>query len=125
MFASALKVLNRHDLASERRRETSESGQMKIIQVQTQAEAAGAQRVSDMVGDGLRIHGHEVRTVFMWRKTGVYDDDPHVDFVLAGPPEGLLDLVRAVAADKDPSSIQGVASRAPGSTGSHADIGRS
>lgn len=68
---------------------------MKIIQVQTQAEAAGAQRVSDMVGSGLRTLGHEVRTVFMYRKTGVYDDDPHVDFVLNVPPGGLLDQARA------------------------------
>ena len=35
---------------------------MKIIQVQTQAEAAGAQRISTMVGEGLRARGHEVHT---------------------------------------------------------------
>jgi D-inositol-3-phosphate glycosyltransferase len=68
---------------------------MKIIQVQTQAEAAGAQRVSDMVGAGLRDSGHEVRTVFMYRKTNAYDDDPHVDFVRDNPPEGFIDQVRA------------------------------
>lgn len=68
---------------------------MKIIQVQTQAEAAGAQRISDMVGEGLRAAGHEVTTVFMYRKTAVYDDLPHVDFVLKHPPRGLLDQVRA------------------------------
>ena len=35
---------------------------MKIIQVQTQAEAGGAQHVSDMLGAGLRARGHDVRT---------------------------------------------------------------
>lgn len=70
---------------------------MKIVQVQTQAEAAGAQRVSDMVGEGLRARGHEVRTVFMYRKTDAYDDDPNADFVLHGRPRGLADQVRAVA----------------------------
>ncbi len=64
---------------------------MKIIQVQTQAEAAGAQRVSDMVGDGLRARGHTVRTVFMYRKTDVYDGDPFADFIRRTPPSGLFD----------------------------------
>lgn len=69
---------------------------MKIVQVQTQAEAAGAQRVSDMVGDGLRASGHDVRTVFMYRKTEAYDADPHADFILAQRPRGPVDLLRAI-----------------------------
>lgn len=69
---------------------------MKIVQVQTQAEAAGAQRVSDMVGDGLRARGHAVRTIFMYRKTEAYDRDPHADFVLSHRPRGPLDLGRAI-----------------------------
>jgi glycosyltransferase involved in cell wall biosynthesis len=70
---------------------------MKIVQVQTQAEAAGAQRVSDMVGDGLRERGHEVRTVFMYRKTAAYDGDPFADFILREPPRGLAGQIRASA----------------------------
>ncbi|MGN6463887.1 MAG: glycosyltransferase family 4 protein [Rhizobiaceae bacterium] len=70
---------------------------MKIVQVQTQAEAAGAQRVSDMVGEGLRERGHDVRTVFMYRKTTAYDDDPFADFVLRERPRGILGQVRASA----------------------------
>ncbi|MHA6687413.1 glycosyltransferase family 4 protein [Mesorhizobium sp. A556] len=62
---------------------------MKIVQVQTQAEAGGAQRVSDMVGEGLRARGHDVRTVFMYRKTDIYDRDAHADFVLKDRPRGL------------------------------------
>jgi glycosyltransferase involved in cell wall biosynthesis len=69
---------------------------MRIVQVQTQAEAGGAQRISDMVGEGLRSRGHEVRTVFLYRKTDVYDRDPHADFILARPPKGPLEQVRAV-----------------------------
>lgn len=69
---------------------------MKIVQVQTQAEAGGAQRISDMVGEGLRARGHEVRTVFLYRKTDVYDSDPHADFILARPPKGPLEQVGAV-----------------------------
>ncbi|WLS11543.1 glycosyltransferase family 4 protein (plasmid) [Shinella sumterensis] len=69
---------------------------MKILQVQTQAEAAGAQRISDMVGEGLRARGHDVRTVFLYRKTAVYDRDPHADFILMHPPRGVLEQVLAV-----------------------------
>lgn len=68
---------------------------MKIIQVQTQAEAAGAQRVSDMVGDGLRRRGHQVRTVFMYRKTDVYDSNPHADFILQQAPTNIFGQFRA------------------------------
>ncbi|CDX13646.1 Group 1 glycosyl transferase [Mesorhizobium sp. ORS 3324] len=68
---------------------------MRIIQVQTQAEAAGAQRISDMVGEGLRARGHDVRTVFMYRKTEAYDGDPHADFILTEPPRGLPGQMRA------------------------------
>jgi glycosyltransferase involved in cell wall biosynthesis len=71
---------------------------MKIVQVQTQAEAAGAQRVSDIVGQGLRRRGHQVRTVFMYRKTEAYDDDPNADFALRERPRGILDELRAVVA---------------------------
>ena len=69
---------------------------MKIVQVQTQAEAAGAQHVSDMLGAGLRASGHDVRTVFMYRKTDAYDADPHADFVLGRRPLGPFDLLRAI-----------------------------
>jgi L-malate glycosyltransferase len=69
---------------------------MKIVQVQTQAEAGGAQHVSDMLGAGLRARGHEVRTVFMYRKTDAYDGDVHADFVLDRRPSGPFDLLRAI-----------------------------
>lgn len=69
---------------------------MKIVQVQTQATAAGAQRISDMVGEGLRARGHEVRTVFMYRLSDVYDADPHADFLLDHTPRSIIEQVQAV-----------------------------
>ena len=69
---------------------------MKIIQVQTQAEAGGAQRVSEMLGEGLRARGHDVRTAFLYRKTDAYDRDPHADFMLDCPPRNLFEQVAAV-----------------------------
>ena len=68
---------------------------MKVVQVQTQAEAAGAQKISDMVGAGLRERGHQVRTVFMYRKTNAYDGDAHADFILKEAPRGLAGQIRA------------------------------
>lgn len=68
---------------------------MKIVQVQTQAEAAGAQRISDMVGAGLRARGHSARVVFMYRKTDVYDEDPNVDFILPHNTRGFMDELKA------------------------------
>jgi len=68
---------------------------VKIVQVQTQAEAAGAQRISDMVGAGLRGRGHQVRTVFMYRKTTAYDADRHADFILKEAPRGLAGQISA------------------------------
>lgn len=70
---------------------------MKIIQVQTQATAAGAQRISDLVGEGLAARGHQVRTVFMYRQTGAYDADPTADIIMGHNPRGVLDQVRAAA----------------------------
>jgi glycosyltransferase involved in cell wall biosynthesis len=71
---------------------------MKIVQVQTQATAAGAQRISDMVGEGLRARGHQVRTVFMYRLSDVYDADPYADFLLDHTPRNGFEQLRAVAA---------------------------
>lgn len=69
---------------------------MKIVQVQTQATAAGAQRISDMVGEGLRARGHRVRTVFLYRLSDVYDADPHADFLLDHTPRNVLEQAHAV-----------------------------
>jgi glycosyltransferase involved in cell wall biosynthesis len=71
---------------------------VKVVQVQTQATAAGAQRISDMVGEGLRARGHEVRTVFMYRLSDVYDADPYADFLLDHTPRNSFEQLRAVAA---------------------------
>jgi glycosyltransferase involved in cell wall biosynthesis len=50
-----------------------------------------------MVGEGLRARGHQVRTVFMYRKTSAYDTDPHADFILKTRPAGLPGQMRAAA----------------------------
>jgi len=69
---------------------------MRILQVQTQAEAAGAQRVSDVVGRGLAAKGHEVRTAFLYRKTDAYDNDPLAVMMLAAAPRSGMDYLRSL-----------------------------
>jgi len=67
---------------------------VKIVQVQTQAEAAGRARF----GHARRrsaARGHDVRTVFMYRKTDAYDGDPYADSSLTSA-RGPLEYARAV-----------------------------
>lgn len=68
---------------------------MKIVQVQTQAEAAGAQRISQMLSEGLMARGHTVRTVFMYRKTDAFDADPTAEYILKEPPRGPIGQLAA------------------------------
>lgn len=71
---------------------------MRIVQIQTQAEAAGAQAVSDLLGRELRARGHDVRTVFLYRKTDAFDGDPFSDYLRKTIPSNGLDRVAAAAA---------------------------
>jgi glycosyltransferase involved in cell wall biosynthesis len=66
------------------------SRRIEVLQIQTQAEAAGAQRVSDVVAEGLRAKGYGVRTAFMYRKTAAYDDDPYAIFVSPAEASSFL-----------------------------------
>ena len=68
---------------------------MRILQVQTQAEAGGAQRVSSMLAKGLKSEGHQVVTAFLYRRTSAYDDEDAVA-MLDSPPQSAADYCRAV-----------------------------
>jgi glycosyltransferase involved in cell wall biosynthesis len=81
--------------------------QVRVLQIQTQAEAAGAQRISQLIAAGLRDRGYDVRTVFMYRKTAAFDDDAHAIFVSKTEPRSALSrlqtavrLIRFVKSDK-------------------------
>lgn len=69
---------------------------MKVVQVQTQAEAGGAQRTSQHVAEGLLARGHSVTTVYLYRKTAAYDDDATAAFMLPEAPHSPVDLATAV-----------------------------
>lgn len=67
-----------------------------VLQIQTQAEAGGAQKVSKLVGEGLHARGYDVKTAFLYRRTSSYDDDPSAVFMLANEPRSVLEYPTAL-----------------------------
>ncbi|MBO6718117.1 MAG: glycosyltransferase family 4 protein [Rhizobiaceae bacterium] len=71
---------------------------MRLLFVQTQAEMAGAQEISRLLGDafaranGAGRHAFEVDHLFLYRKTGAFDGLPHVHFVSDKRPSNPLAL---------------------------------
>lgn len=61
----------------------------KIVLLQTQAEAAGAQEISRLVGQGFAARGFEVHHVFLYRRTAAFDEQPRAFYCAARRPEGL------------------------------------
>jgi glycosyltransferase involved in cell wall biosynthesis len=68
----------------------------RIVLLQTQAEAAGAQEISRILARGLEARGHDVHSVFFFRRTGAFDDQPNTVFAARERPNGILPLVRMV-----------------------------
>ena len=75
-------------------------GPIRLLFVQTQAEMAGAQEISRLLGEGLalerRANGEpefEVHHLFFYRKTAAFDRWKNVHFCLNDSPKGPLSLV--------------------------------
>jgi glycosyltransferase involved in cell wall biosynthesis len=66
----------------------------RILMVQTQAENAGAQEVSRILSAGLAERGHEVHQLFLFRRTGAFDDAPNAIFCAEARPRNPLALAR-------------------------------
>lgn len=60
----------------------------RLLFVQTQAENAGAQEISRLVGEGLRARGYDVHHLFFFRVTEGADALPNVVFVSRDRPAG-------------------------------------
>src|SRR5262249_9881827 len=69
-------------------------GRPRIVLVQTQAEQAGAQEISRILGRGFEARGYEVHHVFFFRRTCAFDDQPNTYFCATGRPPGPLALLR-------------------------------
>jgi glycosyltransferase involved in cell wall biosynthesis len=66
---------------------------MKIVQLVTQMEAGGAQRVAMLLGDALRQQGYDAEVWFLYLKRPTYQDVPGVRVLLDHKP-AILDYVK-------------------------------
>ncbi len=76
----------------------------RVLMIQTQAENAGAQEISRLVGAGLEARGHDVRHLFFYDRTGGASDLRNVEICVPARPSGplalaafLLELRRRIA----------------------------
>ena len=71
---------------------------LRVMMVQTQAENAGAQEISRLVGAGLEARGHRVDHLFFYSRTGGASDLGNVDVCVEGRPRDPIALARFVLA---------------------------
>lgn len=62
---------------------------MKIVQLVTQMEAGGAQRVAMLLNEALQNRGYDAEVWFLYLKRPTYVDFPGVKVLLEHPPSGL------------------------------------
>lgn len=70
---------------------------VRVLMVQTQAENAGAQEISRLLGRELEKRGHEVHHLFFYRRTAGADRLPHVVHCMTERPSGIGGLLRLSA----------------------------
>ena len=66
----------------------------RILLVQTQAENAGAQEISRLVGAGLTAHGYDVCNLFFFRKSDSFEEPPNTLYCSPSRPGNPLALLR-------------------------------
>jgi glycosyltransferase involved in cell wall biosynthesis len=72
--------------------------QRRVVLIQTQAEGAGAQEVSRILGNGLEQLGFDVHYVFFFRRTAAFDGQKNTFFCTRTRPSGLGDSALMLAA---------------------------
>lgn len=66
----------------------------KILFIQTQAENAGAQEISRLLGEGLEKKNYDIHHLFFYRRTDAFDDAPNTSFCVDARPGSPLALAR-------------------------------
>lgn len=66
----------------------------RILLIQTQAENAGAQEVSRILGNGLTARGYEVANLFFFRKSATFSEPPNTFYCATERPSSPLQLMR-------------------------------
>jgi glycosyltransferase involved in cell wall biosynthesis len=61
-------------------------GERRILLLQTQAENAGAQEISRLVGAGLTARGYEVHNLFFYRKSSLFNEPPNTQYCAPDRP---------------------------------------
>jgi glycosyltransferase involved in cell wall biosynthesis len=72
----------------------------RILVIQTQAENAGAQEISRLVGAGLSARSFEIRNLFFFRKSETFDEPPNTRYCASrrpGNPFAFLKFLWALA----------------------------
>lgn len=67
---------------------------LHVLLVQTQAENAGAQEISRLLGAGLTVRGHRVSNLFFFRKSDSFDEPPETFYCASRRPGNPLALLR-------------------------------
>ncbi len=66
----------------------------RVLLMQTQAENAGAQEISRLLGAGLRARGYEVFNLFFFRKSDSFEEPPNTLYCAMSRPNTPLALLR-------------------------------
>jgi glycosyltransferase involved in cell wall biosynthesis len=72
------------------------SQRRRVVLVQTQAENAGAQEITRLLGRGLTARGYEVFNIFFFRKSDSFDEPPNTFYCALrrpGNPVALLQML--------------------------------
>jgi L-malate glycosyltransferase len=86
-LASSGRLTARANAAPMPRRKT-------VVLVQTQAEGAGAQEITRILGHGLTARGYDVHQVFFFRRTAAFDQQPNTYFCALERPSDIRSLYR-------------------------------
>jgi glycosyltransferase involved in cell wall biosynthesis len=70
----------------------------RLVLVQTQAEGAGAQEISRILGRGLAQLGYDVHFVFFFRRTAAFDGQKNTVFCTRERPSGLVGGIKMLVA---------------------------
>jgi L-malate glycosyltransferase len=72
----------------------NDAARARVVLLQTQAEAAGAQEIARILGIGLTAEGYDVHNGFFFRRTAAYDAQPRTFFCARERPASPWQLVR-------------------------------
>jgi glycosyltransferase involved in cell wall biosynthesis len=67
---------------------------LHVLLVQTQAENAGAQEISRLLGAGLTARGYRVTNLFFFRKSDSFDEPPNTLYCASSRPKNPLALLQ-------------------------------